>query len=281
MLSDSQTQSVASNSNGYQAGRDIHCHGLSLADVLTACNYFLENNFPRLQEEARLKAEEHVRYFAKKFSSDLSQKATQVLIEKFKDPDVQASINDAVNACARKGEAASPDILSRLLVHRMGDNTPFVDLVINEAVTVVPKLSKTQLAFLAGVHFIRSTTLEIPSYAGFENAARRIFPIAELGFSLSRPQKLHLQYAGVISIESLMSGDFYQIFFESFGVQLGLKSLEETKAVMRINCPSYCALLEGLGEGEIFKTMLTSVGHAVAISMLNQVLNLNYSIWLE
>ena len=281
LLGKSQDQAVGSNSTALQAGGDIHYHGLSLADVQMACTFFMENNFPRLQEAARLKAEENVRDFAAKMSDELQKEAAKVLVDKFTDPEVQAAMNDAVKACARKGEAASPDVLSRLLVHRMEDNTPFLDTVLGEAVTVVPKLSRSQLAFLAYLHVARSVSLTSPSYAMLEQIGRSALPVVRPGFGLSKPQKLHLQYAGAITVNPLLGGDIYETLFEAYGQRLGLKSVVELRGALKLYCPSYNFLMENFAANDLFQADLTSVGYAIAITLLRSALGLDFSIWLN
>ncbi|MFA9287432.1 LPO_1073/Vpar_1526 family protein [Comamonas sp. SY3] len=281
VLGKSQDQTVGENSTALQAGRDIHYHGLSLADVQTACAFFMENNFPRLQEAARVKAEENVREFALKISEDLQKEAVKVLVEKFTDPDVQATMNDAVKACARKGEAASPEVLSRLLVHRMEDNTPFLDTVLGEAVTVVPKLSKSQLAFLAYVLISRYVSLVFPSFAMLEHMGRSALPIAQPGFGLSLPQKLHLQYAGTVTVNSFRGGDIYENLYEAYGNRLDVKSVDELKNVLKFYCPSFSILMENFAANKLYEVDLTSVGYAIAITLLRPSLPLDFSIWLN
>ncbi|MCR5864683.1 LPO_1073/Vpar_1526 family protein [Aquincola sp. J276] len=281
LLGKTQGQAVGSNSTALQAGRDIHHHqGVTHADVLSTCQFLIEHNFPRLQEAARLEAEKNVRDFATKISEDLRKEAATVLVQRFSDPDVQATMYDAVKACARKGAAASPELLSKLLVHRMEDNTPFLDTVLSEAVIVAPKLSKSQIAYLGYLFIMRSMKVRNASFAALERLATGVLPIVQPGLGLSGPQKLHLGYAGATSTNSFAGGNIYDSLFETYNHSLGTKTVDELRGSLSMFCPVFNSLLQHAESSEVFQTSLTSVGYAIAITLVKPVMNLDFSTWL-
>jgi hypothetical protein len=103
-----QRQVSYSGSTALQAGRDINVQGLSVSEVRELCVLFLRDNFPKLQDEARRVAEEQVNVFAIGLQERLAQEAASIAFEKLSQPDVQATINDAVQACARRGQLPTP-----------------------------------------------------------------------------------------------------------------------------------------------------------------------------
>src|SRR5690606_31361965 len=105
-------QKVAENSTAIQATGNVTVNnGLSVAEVKELCLLFLKDNFPALREEAIREAEGNVREFAQELEQKIVQNAQFITLEKFKDPDVQAAINDAVQSSARRGKKANISVL--------------------------------------------------------------------------------------------------------------------------------------------------------------------------
>lgn len=212
MLNKPQDQIVDGGSTAIQAGRDVNYHGLSVAEVRELCTLFLRNDFPELREEAKRTAEEHVRSFASALEAKLVNDAASIVLEKFKEPDVQAAINDAVQATARKGAAANPEILCTLISERVAQKSnSYKDIVVSEAVQATPRLTSAQISLLSFVHFIKSITIQnMPNVAALEYFGQIALAFSSPGFSLSESQRQHLQYAGVASVNNLFGGDIYE-----------------------------------------------------------------------
>ena len=171
----------------------------------------LRDNFPQLREDARRTAEEHVKTFADLLENRLANDAASIVLDKFREPDVQAAINDAVQASARKGQAANPDILSTLISERVARNTnEYKDIVLSEAVQVVPRLTNAQIGLLSFAHFVKSVAVQnLPNIGALEPFGQQALVFSSPGFGLSQSQWQHIQYAGAASINNLVGGDIY------------------------------------------------------------------------
>lgn len=283
MLGDKQEQSTESGSTALQAGRDINITGLSVSAVRELCVLFLRDNFPQLQAEAKRAAEEQVKAFAAGLEARLVNDAASIAFEKFRDPDVQSAINDAVQASARRGQAANPDILSTLISERVSQNSSeYKDMVVSEAVHVVSKLTRQQIALLAFVHVVRSVVVEeLSDRADLEIFAKAVLTCTSPGFGLSESQKQHLQYTGVASVNNTLGGDVYEAKWKAFEY-LGFTDAATFKASLPNDSPSYFCLLEQFSKENLFAVGLTSVGQAIAIAHLSNFLGeLDYGIWLK
>lgn len=284
MLGDKQVQSTDGGSAALQAGRDINVQGLSFSDVRELCLMLLRDNFPKLREEAKRTAEEHVRSFANALEQRLANNAASIVLEKFKDPDVQAAINDAVLASARRGSASNPNILATLILERVApQGSDYKDIVLSEAVQVVPKLTGQQIALLSFIHTVRSITcLGLPSAAGLEPFGQSALVFCTQGFGLSESQKQHLQYSGTASVNNILGGD---IFAEQAHVYKYL-GLEEGPAVfqaeLKNTAPTYFNLLDQFNKDRLYAVNLTSVGQAIAIANISNFIGkLDYEIWIN
>jgi hypothetical protein len=283
MLGDKQQQTTEGSSTAIQAGRDVTIHGLSVSEVRELCVLFLRNNFPELREEARRTAEEHVRAFAATLENRLVNDSASIVLEKFREPDVQAAINDAVQASARKGNGANPHILSTLISERVARQTnDFKDMVLSEAVQVVPRLTGPQIALLSFVHFARSVVVQrLPGIAALEPFGQTASRFSSPGFGLSEAQKQHLQYAGAASVNNILGGDIFDIQSQEYKY-FGITGAAAFKEELGKHAPSYQRLLDQFTADNLFAINLTSVGQAIAIANIsNHLGRLDYTIWLK
>lgn len=284
MLGDKQEQSADTGSTAIQAGRDVHYHGLSVTEVRELCALFLRNNFPELREEARRTAEEHVKSFANTLEQKLVNDAASIVLEKFREPDVQAAINDAVQASARKGAAANPVILSTLISERVAKSTnDYKDIVLSEAVQVVPRLTGHQVALISFVHFVRSIIIQgLPNVAVLEGYGQVALRFSSPGFGLTESQKQHIQYAGAASVNNLLGGDIYDAYAKQVYAYLGFMDGASFKTALAAQAPSFAKLLDQFSSDNLWAVQLTSVGQAIAIANISNFLGkLDYTIWLK
>ena len=235
MLSNKQEQKVGSESTAILAGGNVTLtqnNGLSVAEVKELCLLFLRENFPALREEANKVAESNVQKFAASLESKIIEKSVEIVLEKFGDPDVQAAINDAVQANARKGEKSNPSVLVDLITERASFSTnDFKDIVLSEAITVVPKITKPQISYLSFTHYMTnmscSSLQHVSQLEPYSKAAlSAVFP----GFNLSDSQKRHLQYAGACSIATMMGVDIYDGWMNKLYKYMGYTNLEIFKS---------------------------------------------------
>ena len=91
MLGNKQDQSANAGAVAIQAGGNVNYHGLSVAEVRELCGLFLRNNFPELREEAKRAAQQHVESFAAALEAKLVTDAATIVLNKFAEPDVQAT----------------------------------------------------------------------------------------------------------------------------------------------------------------------------------------------
>lgn len=279
-----QDQSAKDESTAIQAGRDVNYHGLTVSEVKEICILFLRDNFPQLQEDARRIAEEQVRNFANLLEQRLANDAASIVLDKFREPDVQAVINDAVQASARKGHAANPDVLSTLISERVSVNSnDFKDIVLSEAVQVVPRLTSSQIGLLSFVHFVKSVGIQnLQNIAGLELYGQQALNFSSPGFDLSESQWQHLQYAGTASINNLVSGDIYDAIIKDTYKYLVPADGSSFKDTVSQQAPSFDKLLDQFNSENGFRIELTSVGQAIAIANISKYLGkLDYTIWLR
>ncbi len=171
-----QEQSADRGALAIQAGRDVHYYGLSVADVRELCTVLFQQNFPVLREDARKTAAEYVRNFAETLDAKLVSCAERISFDKFREPEVQAVINDAVVASARKGPLAHPEMLAELIAARViGDVSDYKTIILSEAISIAPKLTKKHLELVSFVHLMKSLSQKVfPSLSALEDCGHNI-----------------------------------------------------------------------------------------------------------
>jgi len=277
-----QDQAADAGATAIQAGRDVHYHGLSVEGVKEICMLILRDNFPKLREEASRAAEVHVREFANVLEKQLTDNALNIVLDKFSDPDVQAAINDAVQASARKGDSANPQLLATLISERVAkESSPFKDIVISEAVQTVPKLTSAQVSLLSFTHVVCNVQYDnLRSLIDIEQHGIKALEFSRPGFDLSQSQWRHLQYAGTASINTLMGGNIFDSLRDYYSKHIPEGA--NFRNLLHQQAPSYAELLDKFNSENIFQIELTSVGKAIAIANISKHFgNLDYSIWLK
>ncbi len=243
----------------------------------------LQNNFHQLREEARRTAEEQVRAFGENLANRLAKDAASIAWEKFREPDVQAAINDAVQASARRGKAANPDILSTLISERIAkQSNDYKEIVLSEALRVDTSAYRGTdfSSVICALHSVDGDR-GLPAVAALENVGQITLHFSSEGFGLSESQKQHLQYAGAASVNNVLGGDIFDMQsqeYKYFGIVGGVAF----KEALTISAPSYLRLLEQFTKDNLFPIGLTSVGQAIALANISKYVQpLDYTIWLK
>jgi hypothetical protein len=285
MTENKQEQTVKGGSVAIQANRDVLIqNGLSPTEVVEICTTLFRNNFPLLREEANRTALDSVNKFGLVLEKRIIDKIESIAFERLREPDVQASINDAVMANARKDTNAHPDLLSALIVERISKHpSDFKDLVISEAVKVVPLLTATQIAFLSFLHFVAGVTFKgLKKLSELELIGQKALEFSSPGFNLSLSQKMHIEYAGACSFIHLggLSTHAYKHLMKVYS-QFSFANDLEFATALQSEAPSFSNVIhqfqtEGLGTFH-----LTSVGQAIAIANISNYIKLDYSEWLK
>lgn len=278
-------QKVSNGSTAIQAQGDVTItNGLSAQDVKVIFELLFENQFPKIQEIARQQALINGNEFQAKVISDLHENSKRIITDKFKDPDVQALLNDALISASRKGEKSHPELLSKLIVEKVSSgNSDLKDIVITEAIGVIPKLTKEQIALMCGVFILKEVTMSanlgevIYFLSNFHDKFEKRFG---LEFNLSNANINHISYTGACNYNNFMSVDAFDIYlgkYNNFGATNKVEAQEKLKAV----APSIHNFLEKINTPTLGGITLTSVGLAIAITAINEIQYIEYSSWIR
>jgi hypothetical protein len=278
-------QETGENSEAYQAKRDINIthQGMDYSNVKQLCVDLIHDNFPKLQEEAMKQVNENVIALAGELKNEIAKKHAVINPEKLAHPDVQAALNEAVQGAAKKGRKADLNLLANLVASRIDrGNSDLLDITIEEAIRLTPKLTREHINFLSVKHFISSMTYQVPSvaFSQLEQFAAPVLAAFGNNCVLSIPNIQYLAGVGVLDFNPMFGHDAYDIQLK--GYPLLAENTQEFKDKVKTQAPSLNKLLELYEKGKFSSANLNSFGQVVALTNLGRIFaNIDLKIWIN
>lgn len=242
MLDRKQEQHVAEGSTAIQAGGNVNITytGLTYSEVRAVALDVFKANFHKLAGIARETALARAEEITERFLSKLQNEYPRGL-QKATDPDFQYVLFSAQRDYARSGDKDLGDLLVDLLVERSKcEQRGLLQIVLNEALNTVPKLTENQLAALAVIFTFRYSRfthiVDHQSLGDFFD--RYVLPFLDkLVTNMASYQ--HLEFTGCgkievteLSLESALAATYQGLFTHGFekkevaerGITIGLDS---------------------------------------------------------
>lgn len=228
MMSDKQIIRAGTDSTNIQGKKvTVHQHnGLNYADAKDIALDVFRNNFYQLSGEAANLANQRVEEFTEKIIERLKSES-ESLLNSMKDPDMQYALFTAQKAYARTGDTNLSEMLVEALIERSkeGDRTTY-QLVLNECITVLEKITNEQLDILSLVFILMKTRrfLDIEKKEVVEFIKSHITRFTD-EISRSNTNFQHLVYAGCSSLttggyilEQTLLNNYPGIFTKGFSL---------------------------------------------------------------
>lgn len=150
MPNNKQSMKSGDDSKNYQAGNDITIHqGMSYSEVKEISMDVFDKNFYDLGEQVNEIAKERAEKVVRDYLDQLKV-YDQSVLEKTTDPDIRANLYEAQKNYARRGDENIGNLLSTMLVERtVNNNDDYKNIVLNQALDTVNKLTVEQIDFLS------------------------------------------------------------------------------------------------------------------------------------
>lgn len=279
-------QESGDNSSAYQAGRDLTVNnqsGLGYTDVKALCLDLIHDNFPKLQAIAMEEVNRRIVAFSESLKVEIESRGNSVNLDKLANPDVQAALNDALQGAAKKGSEGQMSTLSKLVTARLeSGNSELLDIVIEEAIRVTPKLTQDQLRFLALHHYLSATkqTAQNIPFELIDALVRNVYNKFFVGPRLSDGGINYLAGLGLLTINHLSGGNMFEHFAKEYP-WLG-SDAKDFEAKAKEKAPHFHQMLSSFNEWDYIKVRLTSTGQAIALTNLSTILpRLDFKIWIK
>ena len=176
-------------------------YGISYAEARDIALDVFKANFLTLSKDAAIVAQTRAEEITTAFLAKLQAENSPGL-ENARDPDFQYALYTVQKEYARTGDKELGDLLVDLLVDRSKyDTRSLLQIVLNESLSVAPKLTEDQLAALSIVFLIKHTIHNnINSLEGLSTYLDNFILPFIMGLSKSDSCYQHLEYAGCGSI---------------------------------------------------------------------------------
>ncbi|MFG1829340.1 LPO_1073/Vpar_1526 family protein [Micromonospora chersina] len=200
-MSDKQYQRAGDGSTLVQAGT-VHV-GLSYADARQIAEDVFAANFMKLKGEAHQLAQFRMEEITDRFLQTLLDRNPEA-IENARKPGAQRALYRVQEEYACSGDTQIADMLVAMLVERFGErDRSFRQLVLDEAMATIPKLTMPQIASLSLIFFMRQVHHSNLPYASARTAIHttlvsNLHAIGPIACSLIDLR--HLEYSGCIAL---------------------------------------------------------------------------------
>lgn len=274
-----QNQEAAEGAIAIQATGDVVLvrNGLSVVEVRELVEVFLACHLPAMREHAAATAREQAEAFLERFVAELAKSET-AKPEAFASPDSQACFSTAVMGAALKGDQVDLDLLARLVVQRLEeDEDDLMKLVCEQAVALLPKLSRRHLAFIACLFARNNIGWKNPIPAVVvDGLYEKILPLMQEGWDLSHSNRDYLHSLGLYTLLPMKMPAFFT------KVREHLSDARESDEELRVQAPNISAFAIADEKSLHGNYLLTAVGRLIAVQYIAPHLNgLNPKTWIS
>lgn len=201
--------------------------GVSYTDTKNIAQEVFTANFPKLAEVASNTARERADELFQNFADEI-QKRNPEAINSMKNPAMQLALYEAQKEYAKSGDKDLADTLVDILVDRAGiQEKKLIQIVLDESIKIVPKLTASQLDTLTIAFILRySRSIRAINLLEFNFYLEdSIKPFVE---SLSKENSLfqHLEYCGCGNVSlasaqlgSIMRNNYKGLFSKGFTLE--------------------------------------------------------------
>lgn len=227
-----QEQKSGDNSNNLQAGRDIIVHGLTYTEtkdlVKTEAQEVFKQNSLVLANEAYNLALSRSEELLDNFLRKLEAKKPEA-IEAMRDPGMQYSVFNAQKEYSKTGDKDLSDLLEDILVERaQNPKRDLMQIVLDECVSVAPKLTPDQFDALSLIFILRYTMNNgvVNQLALIQYALHHILPFQSGIREEEEARYQHLEFSGCgtvgissINIASVFRQNYMILFSKGFSIE--------------------------------------------------------------
>ena len=210
-----QEQSANNGSIALQSGRDSIVYiGISYADAKNIAEDVFKNNFYKVSEIAANEVGKRLEYIINEIIKRFREYNPEGIV-KFKEPGFQVALYEVQKAYAKTGDINLADMLVDMLIERSKhDERSYLQIVMDEAITVIPKLTTEHLNIMTNIFILWTLKNDnISTYKGFIKFIKSI--IEPFLFDNRRSYFSYLVYLGCIT-SNFFSEDIKNIFFKKY-----------------------------------------------------------------
>lgn len=228
-----QKMEVGNGAVANQAKGNIenHYHGMSFADVERIVNLLFDANFPKLLADARETIEQRLGDITKQLFKLLEEHKEEIDAQRFAEPNVQFQLQQMTKVAAQKGEKSNFELLCDVFILNLKkDTSDLTELVANEALELLPKLSARHVEFLALYVFVRKVNIPDATFDHVEEFCRVFLENTSLSVDITERDRTYMAGVGAFQMANMSHMEMIPEF---------LKQLDDIKKLSPVNVRRY------------------------------------------
>ena len=192
-----QHQSAGDNSNQIIANTVNQYSGIQIKDVVPIVHGLVKTELEVYQMLADLKVQTRFAEFSKSLESEIESKVADK-VEKFSEPSMQYAAREATLGYIKSGDMEQKDMLIDLLIERINsEDQSSIQLLIDEAIKILPKLSSKCIAVLTLMTYSNLKVFGRKSV--LESHIHRLNPVIDKVYDVKNIDLEYLVQTGCIS----------------------------------------------------------------------------------
>jgi hypothetical protein len=278
MTNKRQTLKSGENSENYQAARDITINqGVSYQEVKEISMDIFQKNFYDLGDKVNNIVKERAEKVINDYVKELS-KYEEDALKKTIDPDIRSNLYEAQKNYAKRGDDGIEQLLISMLVERtMNNNDDFKNIILNQSLDIVSKLTNTQIDLLTLIFVL---FYGISPLERFEELLRPVEYLLDLNYSSSLKKDLEYLSSDGCTRISIGVRDIKNILVAKRFIELGDEDEFDSNVK---NFPLLLKVIEvwNLDHLALANSSILPIGKAIAITNLNKKISLNELIHFQ
>lgn len=278
MIGDKNEIQAGDNSTNIQGNKvTVMNNGLGYPEVRQVVMDVFKSNFYDLGEKVERLVNERAEEIINKYLKRLEEQYPK-LINNTEDPDMRFAIYEVQKSYARLGDKEISDLLVEVLIQRTkNQGESFKKLVLNEALTIIPKLTSKQIDVLSLIYLVKYLAF-IPEFKiPFEQYNSLIQPfLTTIEIPINEMFYQHLQYSGCVSI-SIGSSTFHTVMVNKFPHLFA----NNDNLMTVLNAHPYLTHVKNVWDSsKLCNCSLSSVGIAIALSNIKMKMSHEWDLGL-
>ena len=182
----------------------------------------------------------------------------------FFQPDAQKTLYEAAKSSCLKGEKIDLKLLALLVMERVKiDNDSFVELLLEEGVSIVTQIIKEEILFLTLIYFLTEPKLIFNDFTTLKLTADKVFKLFDNSTQIQKIHIRHLQSKGLIFINEFKKGNIFS--------KLEKKYKDILVDSLKKSIPNLYLLANYYDTSQYYDIELTAVGSLIGLSNLKSV----------
>lgn len=239
-MADKMRQESGDNSSNIQIAGDFHHHGITVSDAFEISRSVVKHELAIYTNEALQTAESRFDAIVNRTIDRIKTENTN-LFPKFKDPAIQVALNETYKKYIETGDDELGDNLINMLIDRLEvESRNTKQFIIDDARNILPKLSVSNLSFLA-LHVFSMLSIPTNNRNEYKVILEKLKKITTSVVNMSNIDIMYLKQSGcamgtpMIHVNEKIAESLLKTYEYYFSDGISLDSFNELATRQQLN----------------------------------------------